>query len=404
MQNRRVHLWSLRTHITSLSTSTLLLITAPTFAASPSNISSDIAWNSGYTGVSDIASAFNYARRQEEIQLGLAPNKLGTLTMPTQTVWNTLNDDAKALYLINAERKARANSTTGVIGLPLAGIDYKLDTVARNYANLLLSSNTTGHYQPSGNSNIDNPSNRINKLVGSTCKEFITRSENLAYFWTWSTQPLNANSIPLPIERAIYGWIYKDASSAWGHREAVLLQDQTLQQPSSSWGYHNNNGLTSHEGFLGFHKVGSTQYKYSGATSYPYHYGVVVVMNIFDPLSNAEAQTAGCNYTTTLRTEQLLPSPPQTNSAPKAVNDSVTTSYNVAKAIDPTVNDSDPDGHTVNVSANGQATHGTVTRAGNRLTYTPQSGYSGTDSFTYTLSDAKGATTTATVKVTVKSP
>ncbi len=402
MLNKRSHLFSLgKILLIGCSTATLFLTATTGFAASPRNLTSDITWNSGYAGVSDIAAAFNYARRQEEQQLGLAANKLGTLTLPTQAVWNTLNDDAKALYLINAERKARANSTTGVIGLPLAGIDYKLDTVARNYASLLLNTNSTGHYQPSGNASIDNPSNRISAQVGAKCQEFISRSENLAYFWTWGTQPVNADSIPLPIERAIYGWIYKDASSAWGHREAVLLQDQTLQQPTSGWGFHNNNGLSGHEGFLGFHKVGSTQYKYKGATSYPYHYGVVVVMNIFDPLNDAAAKTAGCTYNTTLRTENLLPSSTQANSAPVALNDSLTTSYNAAKAIEPTMNDSDPNGQKITVSANTQAKQGTVSRAGNLITYTPKNGYSGTDSFTYTISDTQGATATATINVTV---
>ncbi len=373
-------------------------------AASPPNIQTNITWSAGFSGVSDIAAAFNNARRQEENQLGLAANTLGSLSMPSQAVWNGLNDDAKALHLINAERTARANMQSGVLGLPLAGIDYKLDLVSRNYANLLLRTNTTGHYQPSNDPNVDNPTNRINAKVGSQCKEFITRSENLAYFWTASSAPLNATSIPLPIERAIYAWIYNDASSAWGHREAVLLQDQSLQNPTSNWGYHNNNGSTSHEGFLGFYKIGSSKYTNSAFSSYPYQYGVVVVMNIFDPLSDSAASAAGCQYNTTLRTENLLPTPVQANKAPKAVADTLVTNYNTTKALDPTLNDNDPDGHKVKVSANSQPTHGSVTRSANRLTYTPQSGYSGADSFTYTISDIKGATATATIKVTVKTP
>ena len=196
-------------------------------AASPPNIQTNITWSAGFSGVSDIATAFNNARRQEENQLGLAANTLGSLSMPSQAVWNGLNDDAKALHLINAERTARANMQSGVLGLPLAGIDYQLDLVSRNYATLLLSTNTTGHYQPSNDPNVDNPTNRINAKVGSQCKEFITRSENLAFFWTASSAPLNATSIPLPIERAIYDWIYNDASSTSGHREAVMLQDQS---------------------------------------------------------------------------------------------------------------------------------------------------------------------------------
>ena len=48
-----------------------------------------------------------------------------------------------------------------------------------------------------------------------------------------------------------------------------------------------------------------------------------------------------------------------------------------------------------------QATHGTATASGLSLTYTPNSSYSGTDSFTYTATNAGGTSAPATITVTV---
>src|SRR6185369_8018773 len=48
-----------------------------------------------------------------------------------------------------------------------------------------------------------------------------------------------------------------------------------------------------------------------------------------------------------------------------------------------------------------QGTHGTVAFTATNVTYTPAGNYNGADSFTYTISDGKGGTATATVSVTV---
>ena len=42
--------------------------------------------------------------------------------------------------------------------------------------------------------------------------------------------------------------------------------------------------------------------------------------------------------------------------------------------------------------------------SGSVVTYTPETGYTGADSFTYTISDGHGGTATATVNVTVTEP
>ncbi len=67
-------------------------------------------------------------------------------------------------------------------------------------------------------------------------------------------------------------------------------------------------------------------------------------------------------------------------------------------------NDSDPDGDPltlVSVSSP-SAQGGTVSLAGPWVVYTPPSGYNGTDTFTYTISDGRGGTAAATVTVSVQ--
>ncbi len=90
------------------------------------------------------------------------------------------------------------------------------------------------------------------------------------------------------------------------------------------------------------------------------------------------------------------------NDAPVAQDDAATTDEDVAVTIDVLANDSDVDGDSLTVSAVGQAAHGSVVvDASNRLVYTPQTNWNGTDSFTYTVSDGNGGSDQATVQVTV---
>ncbi len=92
------------------------------------------------------------------------------------------------------------------------------------------------------------------------------------------------------------------------------------------------------------------------------------------------------------------------NGAPVAVADSVSTSMNTPVSFDPRTNDSDPNGNplTITAATNGASGVVTITGGGAGLTYTPNAGFSGSDSFTYTISDG-GLTATATVSVTVSS-
>ncbi|EAQ11253.1 Hint domain-containing protein [Maritimibacter alkaliphilus HTCC2654] len=87
---------------------------------------------------------------------------------------------------------------------------------------------------------------------------------------------------------------------------------------------------------------------------------------------------------------------------PDAENDVELTDENTPVDIDVLANDSDPDGDTLNVLSYGQGTNGTVTGGGTGpLTYTPNSGFTGVDTFTYTITDGNGGQDTATVTVVV---
>ncbi|MCF6202503.1 MAG: hypothetical protein L3J59_02370 [Methylococcaceae bacterium] len=279
--------------------------TGSAWALSPPNINTDIPWtdtggvsnpsagvfDATFNGVADIAEAFNHARRQEEIQRGLAVNMLGNLNLPSQIDWDNMTDDAKALMILNAERIDRVDIGGNIREYGFAGIESHIDNITKIYGDVLHDSDATGH-SADGNTpfgRIDqNADIGVNALgAGSDCHEFINRAENLAYFAT------TGSSIPLPLERAIYGWIYADSGSNWGHREAALLQDIPLSG-QAGWGFKDNNGETHAEGFLGIYVRSSPDYK--PFPSFASNYAALVVMNIFDPV----ASPTSCHYNVTL--------------------------------------------------------------------------------------------------------
>lgn len=90
------------------------------------------------------------------------------------------------------------------------------------------------------------------------------------------------------------------------------------------------------------------------------------------------------------------------NQAPVAANDTAWTAPGKAVTIAVLANDSDPNGDPLTVTSAAQGKHGAV--ALNRdgtVTYTPASGFTGPDSFAYTISDGRGGTATATVTLSV---
>ena len=85
--------------------------------------------------------------------------------------------------------------------------------------------------------------------------------------------------------------------------------------------------------------------------------------------------------------------------SPRAADDVGTTNVNTAVVVDVLANDSDPDGDTVAVASLTMPSNGVASlNADGTITYTPNAGYTGIDTFTYTIEDGNGGT--ATVRIT----
>jgi len=92
------------------------------------------------------------------------------------------------------------------------------------------------------------------------------------------------------------------------------------------------------------------------------------------------------------------------NYPPVAFNDVVTTLMGTPVIISVLDNDTDVEKDVLTVASKTTPAHGTLTLdADGKLTYTPTPGYSGTDSFNYTINDGNGNTSTATVDITIPS-
>ncbi|HXT28206.1 MAG TPA: Ig-like domain-containing protein [Vicinamibacterales bacterium] len=95
--------------------------------------------------------------------------------------------------------------------------------------------------------------------------------------------------------------------------------------------------------------------------------------------------------------------PPTPNQPPVAGNDTGTSLLGADARISVLDNDIDPDGDPLQISAVGTPAHGSASLNNNGviITYTPEPGFAGVDSFTYTIDDFRGGSATATVTVTV---
>jgi uncharacterized protein YkwD len=249
-------------------------------ADSPLNPFNDIPWTAVTEDASGVEAAFNFARRQEEQQLGLNPGRLGQLDLPEQTEWNLKTDAEKAFFLMNAERVARAGTGARVLGLGFTAIQNDVQALAQDYANLLVNRNQFTHVMDNRD-----PFDRIAEHpVLGPCSEFLSRAENLALLGT------SGDDIPLYLERAIFAWLYSDAGSNWGHRETILLQDRDLSNGDPDFGFKNNVGEQTNEGYIGIGVV-ETDGHYNPFDWQDLHYSVVIVMEMIDP-----SPAAGCPW------------------------------------------------------------------------------------------------------------
>lgn len=90
-----------------------------------------------------------------------------------------------------------------------------------------------------------------------------------------------------------------------------------------------------------------------------------------------------------------------TNSPPLARDDTATTTEDVAVSIPVLANDEDPDGDPLTITSVSDPSNGSAAIDGTNVVYTPGPDFSGTDQFTYAVSDGNGGTASAGVTVTV---
>ncbi len=91
------------------------------------------------------------------------------------------------------------------------------------------------------------------------------------------------------------------------------------------------------------------------------------------------------------------------NDSPIAQNDTASTPEDTPITIQVLNNDSDVDGDSLIIHSITQGANGTVTTNSTTITYTPHLNFTGTNSFTYTVSDGVNVSNSATVTVTVTS-
>jgi hypothetical protein len=84
---------------------------------------------------------------------------------------------------------------------------------------------------------------------------------------------------------------------------------------------------------------------------------------------------------------------------PIAVDDSAQTFPDTPVVLNVLANDGDPDGVGISLLSTTQGSDGSVTHNAGNATYLPNSGFEGTDTFTYTLIDGRGQTASATVTI-----
>lgn len=215
----------------------------------PADPTGDTAWAAGTAGVADIQSAFNAGRTAENAQLGTS---LPMLSMPSQAAWNAMSAPDRAAWLINSERAAH-----GVARMDDA--DLRPNSVSQAYAQYLIDHDAFSH-TADGNS----PGQRLYANNAINACHDNAWSENLFVFVS------SANNIALGTERAVYGWLYDDSCSAWGHRHNLLY-----------YPYNDNSGQAGQEGLMGIGRATGTQYK--GPFASRWNYAEIIVFDAFDP-------------------------------------------------------------------------------------------------------------------------
>ncbi len=97
---------------------------------------------------------------------------------------------------------------------------------------------------------------------------------------------------------------------------------------------------------------------------------------------------------------QVNDAPAPSNTAPVAQNDSAATAANTAVTISVLSNDTDADGDALSITGT-SGVNGTASIQSGKIVFTPNSGFSGVETFSYSISDGKGGSASANVSVSV---
>ena len=89
------------------------------------------------------------------------------------------------------------------------------------------------------------------------------------------------------------------------------------------------------------------------------------------------------------------------NDAPVAVDDTASTDEDTPVTLDVLGNDTDAEGDWLTITSATNGSNGTVSIVNDQMVYVPDANFNGLDSFTYTIGDGNGGTSTGTVDVTV---
>ncbi len=116
------------------------------------------------------------------------------------------------------------------------------------------------------------------------------------------------------------------------------------------------------------------------------------------PASSVDPAYNGLDHVDLIATNLEISGP-----LPVTVDDNAITNQDTSAVINVLANDSHPDLLPLTVSAVGTPGDGTTSTDGTTVTYTPSSGYTGSDSFDYIISDGAGGFNSGTVYITVNS-
>ena len=196
-----------------------------------------------------------------------------------------------------------------------------------------------------------------------------------------------------------------DVDAAAGGLETVTLTvahgNLTLASTAGLTGLTGNGtGTVAFTGTLAQVNAAIAGLKYQGVANY--NGPDLLTVQVTDDGKDNGVLAANGALSATVKTVAITVTP--VNDPPVALNDTVAATEDTPVTIPASVllaNDTDIDGDPLSILSVQSPVNGTVTLVGGNPVFTPTANYFGPASFTYTISDGKGGTSTATVNLTI---